>query len=150
MLALTSRNDVHHSVNLSNTKFITYIYTSFYHFFSEKNNTQTSLFEYFKNVNSNLPPWVFFADELVRRFTQTKIIRRTTKNTVLVLCFVTVLRHIVNRSYLLNTVQHSYMIKVFLSINEEETKPCWNTLYCKAQLCVTKLFTLFQFSSQKS
>jgi len=51
----------------------------------------------------------------------------TTKNIVLVLCFVTVLCHIVNRSYMLNTIQHSYMIKVFLSINEEETKPCWNT-----------------------
>ena len=35
-LSLTSPNDVHHSMNLSNTKFITYIYTSFYHFFSEK------------------------------------------------------------------------------------------------------------------
>jgi len=32
---LTSPNDVHHSVNLSKTKFITHIYTSFYHIFSE-------------------------------------------------------------------------------------------------------------------
>ena len=48
----------------------------------------------------------------------------TTKNIVLVLCFVTVLCHIVNRSYMLNTVQQSYMIKVGLIINEEETKPC--------------------------
>ena len=43
---------------------------------------------------------------------------------------------------MLNTVHHSYMIKVFLSINEEETK------LNKAQLCVTKLFTLFQFPPQ--
>jgi len=31
--ALTSPNDVHHSVNLSNTKFISYIYTAAYLFF---------------------------------------------------------------------------------------------------------------------
>jgi len=71
-------------------------------------------------------PLIFFADELVRRFTQTKIKynHTTTMNIVLVLCFVTVLCHIVNRSYMLNTVHHSYMIKFFLIINEEETKPC--------------------------
>jgi len=119
-LALTSPNDVHHSVNLSNTKFTTYIYTSFYHFFSKK-NSQTSLFKYFKNVNSNLPH-----PDLFRRWTGPPIHANqnnhtTTKNIVLVLCFVTVLYHIVSRSYMLNTVQYSIMIKVFLSINEEET-----------------------------
>ena len=126
-LALTNPNDVHHSVNLANTKFITYIYTSFYHFFSEK-NTQTSLFKHFKNVNSNLPPDFF------RRWTGPPIHANQNNHTttmnidlVLVLCFVTVLCHIVNRSYMLNTVHHSYMIKIFLIINEEETKPWWNT-----------------------
>ena len=48
---------------------------------------------------------------------------------------------------MLNTVQHSYMIKAFLSINEE--KPNRAEILNKAQLCVTKLFTLFQFSPQK-
>ena len=146
-LALTSPNDVHHSVSLSKHE----IYCLYLHLilslFFWKKNTQTSLdlFEYFKNVNSNLPPWFF------RRWTGPPIHANqnnhtTTKKIVLVLCFVTVLCDIVNRSYMLNTVQHSYMIKVFLSINEEETKPCWNN---EAQLCVTKLFTLFQFSPQK-
>ena len=71
-------------------------------------------------------PLNFFADELVRRFTPIHANQNnntTTKNIVLVLYFVTVLCHIVNRSYMLNTVQHSYVIKVFLSINEE-TKQC--------------------------
>jgi len=45
---------------------------------------------------------------------------------------------------MLNTVQHSNTIKVFLSINEEETKSFLKILY-KAQLCVTKLFTLYKF-----
>ena len=31
---------------------------------------------------------------------------------------------------MLNTVQHTNMIKVFLSINDEEIKPCLNTQYC--------------------
>jgi len=48
---------------------------------------------------------------------------------------------------MLNTVQQSYMIKVFFILNEEETKPA--EILNKAQLCVTKLFTLFQFSPQK-
>jgi len=53
-----------------------------------------------------------------------------------------------NMSNMLNTVQHSNTIKVFLSINEEETKLFFKILN-KTQLSVTKLFTLFQFSPQK-
>jgi len=68
---------------------------------------------------------LIFADEQVRRFTQKN--HTTTKNIGLVLCFVTVLCHVVNMSYMLNTVQHSYKIKVFLSINKGESKPCLNT-----------------------
>ena len=48
--ALTSPNEVYHLVKLSNTKFITYIYTLLCHFFSEIK----PLFEYFLNVSSNL------------------------------------------------------------------------------------------------
>jgi len=47
---------------------------------------------------------------------------------------------------MLNTVQHTYMIKVFHSINEEKTNRA--EILNKVQLCVTKLFTLFQFSPQ--
>ena len=124
-LALTSPNDVHHSVNLSNTKFITYIYTSIYHFFLKKIPKHLYL-NILKMSIQTFPP------EFFRRWTGPPIHANqnnhtTTKNIVLVLCFVTDLCHIVNRSYMLNTVQHSYMIKVFLSINEKETKPCWNT-----------------------
>ena len=121
MRALTSPNDVDHSVNLSNTNFITYIYTSFYHIFFW--NIYRHLYlNIFKMSIQNLFPVSF------RRWTGPPIHAKqnnhtTTKNIVLVLCFVTVLCQIVNRSYMLNTVQHSYMIKVFLSINEEETKP---------------------------
>ena len=71
----------------------------------------------------------------------------TTKNIVLVLCFVTVLCHIVNIFFMLNTVHHSNKIKVFLYINEEETKPCLK--FNNSQLCVTKQYTLFQFSPPK-
>jgi len=69
---------------------------------------------------------------------------------VLVLCFVTVLCHIVNRSYMLNTVQHSYILtwsKFFFE--QTKKKPNRDEILNKAQLCVTKLFTLFQFSPQK-
>ena len=47
----------------------------------------------------------------------------TTNNIVLMVYFVTVLCHIVNMSTVINTVQLSNTIKVFLNINEEETKP---------------------------
>jgi len=125
-LALTSPNDVHHSVNLSNTKFITYIYTSFYHFFLKK-----LLKHLYLNI-LKMSIQTFSPDFFFRRWTGPPIHANqnnhtTTKNIVLVLCFLTVLCHIVNRSYMLNTVLHSYTIRVFLSINEEETKPCWNT-----------------------
>jgi len=132
------------------TRNLLLIFTPHFITFFLKKITQTSLFEYFKNVNSNLPPWIF------RRWTGPPIHANqnnhtATKNIILVLCFVTVLSHIVNRSYMymLNTVQQSYMNKVFLIINEEETKPNRAEILNKAQLCVTKLFTLFQFSPQK-
>ena len=51
----------------------------------------------------------------------------TTTNIVLIFYFVTVLCHTVNMSNMLNTVQHPNTIKVFLSINEEETKSFLNT-----------------------
>jgi len=51
----------------------------------------------------------------------------TTKTIVLVLYFIIVLCQIVNMSYMLNTVQHFNTIKVYLSINEEESKPCLTT-----------------------
>jgi len=125
-LALTSPYGVHHSVNLSNTKFITYIYTSFYHFFLKLFLLKYLYLNMIKMSIHPPPP------DFVRRWTGPPIHANqnnhtTSKNIVLVLCLVTVLCHIVNRSYMPNTVQHSYMIKVFLSINEEETKPCWNT-----------------------
>ena len=126
VLALTIPNDVHHSVNLSNKKCITYIYTSFYHFFLKKKYSNIFIW-IILNVNSNLPPPDCFRRWTGPPFRTNQNNHTTTKNIVLVLCFVTVLCHIVNRSYMLNTVQHSYMIKVFLSINEEKTKPCWNT-----------------------
>ena len=119
-LALTSPNDVHHSVNLSNTKFITYIYTFFITFFCKK---------ILKHLYLN--------------------IHTTTKNIVLVLCFVTVFCHIVNRSYMLNTVQHSYKIKDQRSRSLTKKKPNCAEILNKTQLCVTELFTLFQFSSPK-
>ena len=67
------------------------------------------------------PPWCF------RRWTGPPIHANQNNHTmtkiiVLGLCFVTVLCHIVNRSYMLYTVQHSYMIKVFLSINEDKNQ----------------------------
>ena len=114
---LTSPNAVQNSVNLSNTRFITYIYTSFYLFFWNK---YFNIFIWIiSNVNLNLLP-CFFAEKLVRRFTLIKIM---TKNIDLVLCFVTVLYNIVNMSYKLNIVQNSNTFKVFLNLNEEETKP---------------------------
>jgi len=125
---------------------ITRINTSFYHFFSES-NTQTSLFEYLKKCQFKPSPLFFF-----RRWTGPPIHANqnnhtTTINIVLVLCFVTVLCHIVNRSYMLNTVQHSYMIESFLV--QTKKKPKRAEILNKAQLCVTNLFTLFQFSPQK-
>jgi len=122
---LTSPNDVHHSVNLSNTKFITYIYTSFNQY----------LFE----IYVNFFVWIFskcqfrtFSPVSFRRWTGPPFYAKqnnhsTPKNIVLILYFVTVLCHIVNMSYILNTVQHSNRINVFLSINEEETKTFLNT-----------------------
>jgi len=97
------------------TKIITYIYTSFYHIFLKK---YSNIFIcIFSKCQFKPPP------DLFRRWTGPPIHANqnnhiTTKNIVLVLCFVTVLCHIVNRSYMLNTVQHSYMIKVFISINK--------------------------------
>ena len=145
-LALTSPYDVHHSVNLSNTKFITYIYTSFYHFFSEKKTKH--LYLNILKMSIQTFPLDFF-----RRWTGPPIHANqnnhtTTKNIVLVWCFLTVLCHIVNRSYMLNTVQHSYMIMKFFSVQTKK-KPNRAEILNKAQLCVTQLFTLFQFLPQK-
>jgi len=103
----------------------TFIYTSFYHYFSE--------------IYVNFFVWIFskcqfrtFSPASFRRWTglpiHTKQNNHTmTKNIVLILYFVTVFCHIVNMSNMLNTVQHSNTIKVFLSINEEETKWLLNT-----------------------
>jgi len=65
--ALTSPNDVHHSVNLSNTKFITYNYTSFYQVFLKIfKHLFLNIFK--MSIQTSFPP--VFADEVVRRFTQ--------------------------------------------------------------------------------
>ena len=138
--ALTSPNDVHHSLNLSNTKFITYIDTSFYHYFTEIYVNSFVLI--FSKCQFRT-----FSPVSVRRWTGLPIHTKqnnhtTTKNIFLILYFETVLCHIVNMSNMLNTVHNSKKITVFLRINDEETKPFLNTH--KAQLCVTKLFTLFQ------
>jgi len=97
--ALTSPNDVHHSVNLSNTNFITYIYTSSYHYFAE--------------IYVNFFVWIFlkcqfrtFSPVSFRRWTGPPIHAKqnnhtTTKNIVLILYVVTVLCHIVNMSNML-------------------------------------------------
>ena len=122
---LTSPNDVHHSVNLSNTTFITYIYTSFYHYFSE------IYVNFFVSIFSKCQFKTFFPVSF-RWWTGPPIQAKqnnhtTTKNIVLILYFVTVLCHIVNMSNILNTVQHSNAIKVFHSIKEENTKLFLNT-----------------------
>ena len=46
---------------------------------------------------------------------------------------------------MLNTVQHSYMIKVVLSTNEEETKPCWNT-QLSTVVCNQTIYAIPMFS----
>ena len=124
--ALTSPNDVHHSVNLSNTKKFYYLYL---HLILSLFLKKILKHLYFNILKMSIQ---IFHPDVFRRCTGPPIHANqtnhtTTKNIVLVLCFVTVLCHIINRSYMLNTVQHSYMIKEFLIINEEETKPCWNT-----------------------
>ena len=118
-------NDVHHSENLANTKFITYIYISSYHYFSE--------------IYVNFFVWIFLKCQF-RTFSLVSFCiwtgppihakqnnHTTTKQIVLILYFVTVLCHIVNITNTLSTVQHSNTIKVFLSINKEETKLFLNT-----------------------
>jgi len=127
-----------------NTKFITYIYTSFYHYFTE-------IYVNFFVLLFSKCQFRTFSPVSFRKWTGPPIHAKqnnhtTTKNIVLILYFVTVLCHMVNMSNMLNTVQNSKTIKVFLRKNDEETKPFLNTH--KAQLCVTKLFTLFQSPPQ--
>jgi len=73
-LALTSPNDVHHSVNLSKlTRNLLLIFTPHFITFSEKKILKHLYLNTLKMSNQTFPPDVF-ADELVRQFTQTKII----------------------------------------------------------------------------
>jgi len=118
---LTSPNDVHHSVNLSNTKFIPSFLLYLHPFLS----LFTEIYVNFFVLIFTKCQFRTFSSVSFRRWTGPPIHAKqnnhtTTKNIVLISYFETVLCHIVNVSNMLNTIQHSNTIKVFLSINKKK------------------------------